>query len=59
MIYLCIYLYFVGIASTALLYKGLDNTSEYEVRRPYWVIVSILWPVAFPYAFIRFAFDKR
>jgi hypothetical protein len=58
MIYLCLYLYIVGIASTALLYKALDETKGYEIKKPYWVIVPILWPVAFPYSFIKVSFDK-
>jgi hypothetical protein len=59
MIYLCVYLYVVGVGSTALMYKALDNTSHYNIRKPFWVIVPLLWPIAFPYAAIRFAFDKK
>lgn len=59
MIYLCLYLYIVGIASTALMYKALDETHQYQIRKPYWVIVPLLWPVAFPYALIKVVFEKN
>jgi hypothetical protein len=59
MIYLCIYLYVTGFTSTALMYKALDETHHYQIRKSFWVIVTLIWPIAYPYALIKVAFDKH